>query len=71
MSNTDNDPGRWKLSDVKALVESTGDDGAVLETLSKIAKMVEDEQSSNFILGKVIIENDLLDDDDEEDDDED
>lgn len=63
------DSGRWKLSDVKALVDSTGDGGKVLETLANIVQLLEAEQSSNFIIGKVIIENDLLDAEEEENDD--
>lgn len=63
------EPGEWTLSDLKSLIEtSTAADGHIISTLRKIADMMEKEQMSNFILGKVIITNDLSDDEDEEED---
>lgn len=62
-----NEPGRWKLSDLKRFIDDG--DGPVGDELSKIATLLEEEESSNFIFGKVIIENDLINDDDKESDD--
>jgi hypothetical protein len=55
------EPGRWKLSDLKQLIEcSTAASGQVISELRSAATILEDEESTNFIFGKVIIENDLL-----------
>jgi hypothetical protein len=61
-----NEPGRWKLSDLKTFIDDG--EGPVADELNKIVKIMEEEHNSNFILGKVIIENDILDDDDDEED---
>lgn len=66
-TTTMTDAGQWRLSDLKNLIEcATAADGHVIDTLRNIVKLMEEEQSTNFILGKVIIENDMLDDDDDE-----
>lgn len=67
MSNSYQNPGEWKLSDVKALIEGETEDNPIVEVLSKIFTMTTEEANPNFILGKVVIENDLLDDDEDED----
>lgn len=63
--------GSWTLSDLKNLIEcATAADGHIIDTLRKIADLMESEQNSNFTLGKVIITNDLLDDEDDDAEDE-
>jgi hypothetical protein len=51
------EPGRWKLSDLRTMLDDG--EGPVMNELSKIADLLENEGNKNFILGKVIIENDL------------
>ena len=63
------DPGNWKLSELHQLIDDG--EGPIADELNKIVKIMEEEKNSNFILGKVIITNDMLDDDEDEDDDED
>lgn len=71
MTNEDQDAGRWTLSDLKQLLEcATSADGHIVSTLRSIVKIMEEEQNSNFILGKVVIVNDLLEEDEVEDEDE-
>lgn len=68
-ATTMSDPGTWALSDVKNVIEGNPEpDSHIVDTLRKIVTIMEDEQSAKFILGKVIIKNDLLDDDEDEDD---
>lgn len=65
---TMSDPFKWALSDVKNVIEGNpAPDSHIIETLRTIVTIMEEEQNSNFILGKVIIENDMLDDDDDDD----
>lgn len=68
---SDREPGDWALSDLQGLLAcATAADGHIVETLRNIAKLMEEEQNSNFILGKVIIRNDTLDDVEEDDEEE-
>lgn len=62
-----NEPGRWKLSDLRTMLDDG--EGPVMDELIKIADLLENEGNQNFVLGKVIIENDLRGDDGEESDD--
>jgi hypothetical protein len=59
-----NDPGRWSLVDLKQCLENG--DGPLYDHLMSISELIEQEKSSNFILAKVIIENDLDDEDADE-----
>jgi hypothetical protein len=63
------EPGRWQLSELKQFIDDG--DGPIADELNKIVKILEEEKNSNFILGKIIIENDMIEDDDDEEDDND
>ena len=52
-----NDPGRWSLADLMQCLNDS--EGPLHEHLTRIANLLETEGNQNFILGKVIIENDL------------
>lgn len=64
------DPGQWTLSELQDLVETVEGDGHIISVLRQIVETLKEEQNPNFILGKVVITNDLLDDEDDEEDEE-
>jgi uncharacterized protein YktB (UPF0637 family) len=57
-------------SDIQAFVEDGDVQGTLEEfidgALAKAVKQMNDDKSSNFVIGKVIIENDLEDEDEDE-----
>lgn len=64
------DPGQWTLSELQDLVETVEGDGHIISVLRQIVETLKEEQNPNFILGKVVITNDLLEDEDDEEDEE-